>query len=92
MTAKPPNQHRALRSVSFNLSSVQLEQVRAIAYARDVSVSQVVRDALELALAPWESEWPDDARGACEPTSSPRPPRTRAAPPPVRPRVRPSDD
>jgi hypothetical protein len=89
-SVKLPNQQRSLPTVSFSLGHNEVERMRQLAYARDVSMSQVLREALALALAYWEGdpvvvpdpdEAPDDAAPA-----RPRPRRSRPAPPPARPR------
>jgi hypothetical protein len=90
---KPPNQHRSLPTVSFSLPSQEVEQVRQLAYARDVSMSQVMREAIALVLAQWAVvpavvpvPVPDEAADVPS-----RPRRTRPAPPPARPRWSPED-
>jgi hypothetical protein len=89
-SVKLPNQQRTLPTVSFSLGHDEVERMRQLAYARDVSMSQVLREALALALAYWEgdpvvvpvpAEAPDDE----EPAPS-RLRRSRPAPPPARPR------
>jgi hypothetical protein len=92
---KPPNQHRSLPTVSFSLPSQEVEQVRQLAYARDVSMSQVMREAIALVLAQWAvvpAVVPVPAAAPDEAADVPsRPRRTRPAPPPARPRWSPED-
>ena len=49
----PPAQTRRLPTVSFSLSADLAERVRHRAWANGVSVSRVLREAVELALATW---------------------------------------
>jgi hypothetical protein len=72
MSVKAPNATRARPTVSFALSESQIERLREIAWSRDVSLSQVAREALDLALERWER---DDALPACAPQSPTRWPR-----------------
>jgi Arc/MetJ-type ribon-helix-helix transcriptional regulator len=51
-----PNQQRLSPTVSFSLSSHQVEWVRELASARGVSRSQVVREAVALALTQWAAD------------------------------------
>jgi hypothetical protein len=55
-TPKLPNRQRILPTVSFSLSQVQLDSLREIAYSREVSLSQIVREAIELAFKIWQIE------------------------------------
>jgi hypothetical protein len=50
---KPPNSQRLVPTVSFSVSQAQLDRLREIAYARDVSLSRVVREALDVAFRVW---------------------------------------
>lgn len=52
---KLPNSQRMLPTVSFSLPQTQLDRLREIAYARDVSLSRVARDALDVAFQAWDS-------------------------------------
>jgi len=52
---KPPNNQRLVPTVSFSVPRAQLERLREIAYTRDVSLSRVVREALDVAFQIWES-------------------------------------
>ena len=72
MRADDPVRPRPLPTVSFALSHEQMQQLRAIAEQRGVSVSQVAREAFEAALAEWES-----ADAAAHP---PAPPAENSAP------------
>ena len=51
---KPPNNQRLVPTVSFSVPRAQLERLREIAYARDVSLSRVVREALDIAFQVWD--------------------------------------
>lgn len=51
--SKPTNKERSLPTVSFSLPHTQIERMREVAWARDVSVSQVAREALDLAFSTW---------------------------------------
>jgi hypothetical protein len=51
---KPPNSQRLVPTVSFSVSQAQLDRLRQIAYTRDVSLSRVIREALDVAFRIWE--------------------------------------
>ncbi|MBN9013088.1 MAG: hypothetical protein J0H25_08565 [Rhizobiales bacterium] len=52
---KLPNSQRMLPTVSFSLPQSQLDRLREIAYARDVSLSRVAREALDVAFRSWDA-------------------------------------
>jgi hypothetical protein len=54
-STKLPNSQRMLPTVSFSLPQSQLDRLREIAYARDVSLSRVAREALEVAFRTWDA-------------------------------------
>lgn len=53
-TGKPRNADRRLPTVTVALPPVQIERLRELAWARNISVSQIAREALDLAFARWE--------------------------------------
>ena len=69
---KASNAGSAPPIVRVSLPESQLERLRELAGAREVSMSRVVRDALGLALARWEQE---GAPPACQPQSPAHGPR-----------------
>jgi hypothetical protein len=48
-----PPKHQRLPTVSFSLPVDLVEELRTIGARRDVSLSQIVREALDLALEQW---------------------------------------
>jgi hypothetical protein len=59
-STKLPNSQRMLPTVSFSLPQAQLDRLREIAYARDVSLSRVARDALDVAFQTWDASGLDE--------------------------------
>ena len=72
MSVKAPNAERARPTVSFSLPQSQVERLREVAWTREVSMSQVAREAIALALERWEQE---GAPPACQPQSPAHGPR-----------------